>query len=189
MADGLRYAALRQDFIDGFTRALDRLSRRGTVYAIAVDPGDLYDRAFLYANTLEALPEVSNEMDHLALKWSIADWQYQAFEMDDLRPFNDGLAALVGDAYALDRERLARHCEDMRAFYADVLSSGAVADLLSLRFGAERPLLGLFGTDQSDEAMIASAEGINPPALSARLRDELQRLRHLQLEALSALEN
>jgi hypothetical protein len=189
MVDGLRYAALRQDFIDGFARALDRLSRRGTVYAIAVDPGDLYDRAFLYANTLEALPDVSDEMGHLALKWSIADWQYQAFEAEDLGPFNDGLAALVGDVYVLDRERLVTHCEDMRAFYADALSSGAVTDLLSLRFGAERPLLGLFGTDQSDEAMIASAEGINPPAMTARLRDDLQRLRHLQLEVLSVLEN
>lgn len=106
MAEGGRYAALRQDFLDGFSRALGRLKAGGTVYAIAVDPGDLYDRAFLYATTMEVLPDAADEMDHFALKWSIADWQYQAFEADDLKPFNDGLAAMIGDAYALDRARL-----------------------------------------------------------------------------------
>lgn len=184
MADPLRHAALRQNFLDGFARALGRLGTGGTVYAIAVDPGDLYDRVFLYANTMEVLPDASDEMDHLALKWSIADWQYQAFELDDLKPFNDGLAATVGDVYSLDRERLDAHCEDMQAFFVELLSSGVFADLLSLRFGVERPLVGLFRTDQSDEEMVAFAERINPLAMAVRLRDDLQRLRQMQLEAL-----
>ena len=182
MAEGFRYAALRQDFLDGVSRALGRLKTGGTVYAIAVDPGDLYDRAFLYANTMEALPDAADEMDHLALKWSIADWQHQAFEADDLKPFNDGLAAMMGDAYALDRARLEAHCADMQAFYVETLS------LLSSRFGAERPLFGLFRTDQSDEDMIASVERLNPPDMAARFAGELRRLRLLQAEELAALE-
>lgn len=70
----------------------------------------------------------------------------------------------------------------MQAFYVEALS------LLSSRFGAERPLFGLFRTDQSDEDMIASVERLNPPDMAARFGEELRRLRLLQMEELAAFE-
>lgn len=183
-----RLAALRQAFIEGLARALDRLPPDGTVYAIAVDPGDLYDRAFLYANTLEVLPDASAAMDHLALKWSIADWQYQGFAADALDPFNDRLAAMTGDPAAPGPAALDAHCLRMQAFYVEALSSPVVQNILSTRFAADRPLLGLLWTDQSDEDMVAFAEKLNPPDRAARFAEDLRRLRQLQQDELSALD-
>ena len=188
MADEDRPSGLRQAFIDGLSRALGRLPPEGTIYAIAVDPGDLYDRAFLYANTLEVLPDAAVEMDHLDLKWSIADWRYQGFGADELAAFNGMLAAMSGDPHAPDPAALEAHCRAMQAFYVEALSSPAVEAMLRARFGAVRPLLGLFRTDQSDDEVVAFAEKLNPPDRAARFAEELQRLRRLQQYELSALD-
>lgn len=189
MTSDPRYERLKTIFVNGLDAALSELrimTANKDVYAIAVNPGDLYDETFLYANTVDALPDSSDAITRLSVKWCIADWRYQAFAEAALRAFNDGTADIVGDVYELDSERLRRHYVRMQDIYVSVLTSGEFLEILCRHFADRRPLLGIFQTDQSDEEMMSSVEKLNPRAVAMIFKEEMKSLRSLQQIALSS---
>lgn len=189
MTSDPRYEHLVMSFLKGLDVALAELRSMTAgkdVYAIAINPGDLYDEAFLYANTIDSLPDNADAAARLSAKWCIADWRYQAFGEAALRALNDEIADMIGDVYELDSEELHRHCQRMKDVYAGALTSDAFLDLLARHFKNRRPVLAVFQTDQSDEEMVSSVEQLNPRGVATAFKEELRSLRRLQQFALSS---